>query len=88
MIFVDRATPHSKRTKQYLAQHKDTIRLEYFPVGCPEFNPVEECWRQGKYHILSTYHSTCDALKYNICCSYRNTRFILAIVRYFMRTID
>ncbi|MFB5601181.1 MAG: transposase [Nitrososphaeraceae archaeon] len=89
IIFVDRATPHcSKITKQYLAQHKDTIRLEYFPVGCPEFNAVEECWRQGKYHILSTFHYTFDSLKYNICCYYRNTRFNLDIVKYLMRRID
>ncbi len=25
--------------------------VEYFPVGSPEFNAVEECWRQGKYNI-------------------------------------
>lgn len=89
IIFVDRATPHcSKITKQYLAQHKDTIRLEYFPVGSPEFNAVEECWRQGKYNILSTYYTTFDSLKYNICWYYRNTRFNLDIVKYMMRTID
>jgi transposase len=47
IIFVDRATtPCSKITRQYLAQNKDTIRLEYLPVGSPEFNAVEECWRQ------------------------------------------
>jgi hypothetical protein len=44
IIFVDRARPHcSKITRQYLAQNTDTIRLEYFPVGSPEFNAVEEC---------------------------------------------
>ena len=46
VIFVDRATPHcSKITRKYLDANKDTIRLEYFPVGSPEFNAVEECWR-------------------------------------------
>ena len=56
IIFVDRATSHcSKVTRTYLEQNKDTIRLEYFPVGSPEFNAVEECWRQGKYHLLSIY---------------------------------
>ena len=44
IIFVDRATPHcSKITRQYLGQNTDTIKLEYFPVGSPEFNAVEEC---------------------------------------------
>jgi hypothetical protein len=44
VIFVDRATPHcSKITRKFLDSNKDTIRLEYFPVGSPEFNAVEEC---------------------------------------------
>jgi transposase len=89
VIFVDRATPHcSKITRQYLAQNKDTIRLEYFPVGSPEFNAVEECWRQGKYHILSTYYPIFADLKYNICCYYRTTKFNLDIVKYLMRTVS
>jgi hypothetical protein len=37
VMFVDRATPHcSKVTKAYLDANKDTIRLEYFPIGSPE----------------------------------------------------
>jgi hypothetical protein len=47
IMFVDRATPHcSKITKRFLNSNKDIIRLEHFPVGSPEFNAVEECWRQ------------------------------------------
>ena len=50
ILFVDRATPHcSKITRRFLDENKDTIRVEYLPVGSPEFNAVEECWRQGKY---------------------------------------
>ena len=89
IIFVDRATPHcSKITTRFLDSNKDTIRLEYLPVGSPEFNAVEECWRQGKYHILSTYYPMFADLKYNICCYYRTTRFNLDIVKYLMRTIS
>ena len=88
-MFVDRATPHcSKITGQYLAQNTDTVRLEYFPVGSPEFNAVEECWRQGKYHILSTYYHTFDFLEDTISHYYRTTRFNLDIVKYLMRTIN
>ncbi|HEX5187770.1 MAG TPA: transposase [Nitrososphaeraceae archaeon] len=45
ILFVDRATPHcSKITKRFLAENKNNIRLEYLPVGSPEFNAVvEEC---------------------------------------------
>ena len=89
VIFVDRATPHcSKITKRFLDSNKDTIRLEYCPVGSPEFNAVEECWRQGKYHILSTYYPMFDFLKDTISYYYRTTRFNLDIVKYLMRTID
>jgi DDE superfamily endonuclease len=44
IIFADRAKPHcSKITRKFLYVNKDTIRMEYFPVGSPEFNAVEEC---------------------------------------------
>jgi transposase len=89
IIFVDRATPHcSKITKQFIADNKDTIKLEYFPLGSPEFNAVEECWRQGKYHILSTYYPLFDYLKEVITNYYRTTRFNLNIVKYLMRSTN
>ncbi len=89
VIFVDRATPHcSKITRRFLDANKDTIRVEYFPVGCPEFNAVEECWRQGKYHMLSTYYTMFADLKHNICCYYRTTRFNLDIVKYMLRSMN
>ena len=88
IIFVDRATPHcSKITREFLDANKGTIRLEYFPVGSPEFDAVEECWRQGKYHILSTYYFTFDFLKDTISYYYMTTRFNLDIVKY-LRVID
>ncbi len=89
IVFVDRATPHcSKITRRFLNSNTDNIRLEYLPVGSPEFNAVEECWRQGKYHILSTYYPLFDNLKDTISYYYRTTRFKLDIVMYLMRTID
>jgi transposase len=89
IIFVDRATPHcSKTTRNFLAVNKDTVRLEYFPIGSPEFNAVEECWRQGKYHIFSIYYSLFDILKNTISCYYRTTRFNLDIVKYLMRSAN
>jgi len=89
IVFADRARPHcSKITRKFIAENKDTIRLEYFPVGSPEFNAVEECWRQGKYHILSTYYPLFDVLKNTISCYYRTTRFNLDIVKYMMRSTN
>lgn len=89
IIFVDRATPHcSKITRKFLDTNKDTIRLEYLPVGSPEFNAVEECWRQGKYNILSTCYNTFDFLKETISSYYRTRKFNLNIVQYLTRTTD
>ena len=91
VVFVDRAAPHySKITRKFLDANKNIIRLEeHFPVGFPEFNAVEECWRQeGKYHILSTYYPLFDFLKDTISYYYRTTKFKLDIVKYLMRTID
>ena len=89
IIFVDRATPHcSKTTRKFLAENKDTIGLEYFPVGSPEFNSVEECWRQGKYYILSNYYSNFKNLKYTITRYYRTKRFQLDITKYLLRSTN
>ena len=89
IIFADRARPHcSKITRKFLAENKDTVRIEYFPVGSPEFNAVEECWRQGKYHILSAYYPLFDVLKSTISDYYRTTKFNLDIVKYLMRSTN
>jgi transposase len=89
IVFVDRATPHcSKITGKYLAENKDTIRLEYFPVGSPEFNATEECWRQGKYYILSNYYSNFKNLEYSIPRYYRIKRFQLYITKYLFRSTN
>jgi transposase len=87
IMFVDRATPHcSKFTRQYLDANKDTIRLEYFTVGSPELNAVEECWRQGKYHILSNYYNNFGNLRNTISEYYRTRRFNLDITKYLLRS--
>ena len=43
IVFADRARPHcSKTIRKFLSENKDTIRLQHFPVGCPEFHAVED----------------------------------------------
>lgn len=89
VIFVDRATQHrSKIVKEYLKRNEENIRIEYFPVGSPEFNAVEECWRQGKYNILSNYYSSFTYLKQVISQYYRKTRFNLDIKKYLLRSTN
>jgi transposase len=89
IVFVDRAAQHrSKIVKEYLQRNLETIRIEYFPVGSPEFNAVEECWRQGKYNILSNYHSGLSYLKEMISQYYRTRRFNLDIKKYLFRSTN
>ena len=67
VIFVDRATQHRSRiVKEYLQGNLETIRLEYFPVGLPLLNAVEECWRQGKCNLLPRCCSGFSHLKQTV----------------------
>ena len=41
---MDRASQgKSKTVKKYIRRNEGCIRVEYFPVGLPEFNAVEVC---------------------------------------------
>jgi hypothetical protein len=64
------------------------MKIEYFPVGSPQLNAVEECWRQGKYEILSDYYSSFSQLKQTISQYYRTTRFNLDIKKYLLRSTN
>ena len=87
IMIVDRATQHrSRMVKEYLQRNLETIRMEYFPVGSPELNAVEECWRQGKCNILSNCPSSLSHLKQMISQYYRTRRFNLDIKKYLLRS--
>jgi hypothetical protein len=87
IIFADRATQHrSQVVKEYLQRNLDTIRIEYFPVGLPLLNAVEECWRQGKCNILPRYYSGFSHLTQTISNFYRTRRFNLDIKKYLFRS--
>ncbi len=89
IIFVDRASQHrSKVVQEYMKRNEENVRVEYFPVGSPEFNAVEECWRQGKYTILSNYYSSFTYLKQVISRYYRTIRFNLDIKKYLLRSTN
>jgi transposase len=87
VMFTDRARQHqSNKIKKYLEKNKDSVRIFYLPKGSPEFNAVEECWRQGKYDLLvSKYYPRFDDLKSSIAKYYRTRHFNLDIVRYLLR---
>ena len=87
VMFTDRARQHqSKKVREYLKENKDSIKIFYLPKGSPEFNAVEECWRQGKYDLLvSKYYPGFTDLKSSIAKYYRTRRFNLDIVKYLLR---
>jgi transposase len=90
ILFIDRAPQHyrSIKVKKYLEEHHDAIRIEYFPKGSPEFNAIEECWRQGKHDLLvSRHYPRFTYLNKAIAEYYRTKRFNLDIVRYLLRNI-
>ena len=89
IMIVDRATQHrSRMVKEYLQRNLETIRIEYFPVGLPLLNAVEECWRQGKCNILSRCYSGFSHLKQTISNFYRTRRFNLDIKKYLFRSTN
>ena len=87
IMLADRARQHrSKKVREYLEENKDAVRIVYLPKGSPEFNAVEECWRQGKHDLLvSKYYSRFTDLKSTISKYYRTMRFNLDIVKYLLR---
>jgi len=90
ILFIDRAPEHyrSIKVKKHLEEHHDAIRIEYFPKGSPEFNAIEECWRQGKHDLLvSKYYPRFCYLNKAIAEYYRTKRFNLDIVKYLLRNI-
>jgi transposase len=88
IMFTDRARQHrSKKVQEYLEENKDAIRMVYLPKGSPEFNAVEECWRQGKHDLLvSKYYPKFTDLKSTISRYYRTRRFNLDVIKYLLRT--
>jgi transposase len=80
ILFLDRAAQHyrSIKVRKHLEENKNVIRVEYLPKGSPEFNAVEECWREGKDDLLvSRYYPKFQNLKKTIAEYYRTKRFRL-----------
>jgi transposase len=53
ILILDKAPWHkkSKKVQRYLKNHRRELKIIWFPTGCPEMNPVEECWRQTKKEV-------------------------------------
>ena len=91
ILFLDRAPQHCRsiKVRKYLEKNKDDIRVGWFPKGSPEFNAVEECWRQGKDDLLvSKYYPRFPHLRNVITKYYRTKRFHLNIIKYLLRNVS
>ena len=90
ILFMDRAAQHYQSiiVRKYFEKNKDTLRVEWFPTCSPEFNVVEECWKQGKDDLLvSKYYPTFRNLRKVITKYYRTKRFHLDITKYLLRNV-
>jgi len=88
-LFLDRARQHYRSAKvhRYLQKNRTTLRVRWLPVGCPEFNAVEECWRQMDNDLLvSRYYPSFPNLKAAIAGYLRTRRFNLDVTKYLLTT--
>lgn len=91
ILFIDRARQHHRSTmvKEYMKQSNDILKVIYFPKASPEFNAIEECWRQGKYDLLvSKYYPRFEDFRCVIADYYRTSRFKLDITKYLSRDVS
>ena len=90
ILFLDRAPQHYRSiiVRKHFEENKDILRVEWFPKGSPEFNAVEECWRQGKDDLLvSKHYPKFHNLRNTIAKYYRTKRFHLDITKHLLRNM-
>lgn len=80
-LFLDKANQH-KKTKivtDYLRKNRKTLRVRWIPTASPEFDMMEECWRQGEKDLsaLPVFPTSIDQLKKFLAKYYRTRRFNL-----------
>ena len=76
-LFVDKAKQHydTKIVTNYLRKNRKTLRVRWIPTASPEFNMMEECWREGEKDLstLPTFPTSLIELK-SILAEYYRTR--------------
>lgn len=80
-LFLDRANQH-RRTKivtDYLKANRKTLRVRWLPTASPEFDAMEECWRQGEKDLsaLPVFPTNLRDLRAFLARYYRTRRFHL-----------
>ncbi|MGH2638856.1 MAG: hypothetical protein ACRDF4_06190, partial [Rhabdochlamydiaceae bacterium] len=60
-----------------LAENRRALRVRWIPTASPEFNVMEECWREGEKDLstLPTFPTSLEELKSIFAEYYRTRRF-------------
>jgi len=84
ILIIDRAPWHrAKKVQKYINKHRKELKIIWFPRGCPEMNPVEECWRQAKREINGgRVHESFEVMKKELRHFLRYHEFKQDMVKY------
>lgn len=84
ILIIDGAPWHrAKKVRRYLHKHQREIKIIWFPRGCPEMNPVEECWRQAKREVNGgRVHESFEVMKQELKHFLRYKEFKQDMVKY------
>ena len=85
ILILDKAPWHkkSKKVQRYLKKHRRLLKIIWFPTGCPEMNPVEECWRQSKEEVNGgRVHKSLEVMKKELRYFLKYADFRQSMVEY------
>ena len=86
-LFLDKAAQHYKTraVREYIRRNRHALRVRWIPTGCPEFNVMEECWRQLEKDLLfSRFYPKFSGLKDVISRYLRTKRFNLSMKKFLL----
>jgi len=85
VIVVDQAKYHtSYQMQRFYEQHKEYLRVEYFPSYSPELNPAEQVWRKVKQWLGLTVWTNKDELKEQIISAFESGLTRVPIYEYLL----
>jgi transposase len=85
ILILDSAPWHrkSKKVQAYFKNNRREIKVIWLPRGCPEMNPVEECWRQAKQEVNGgRVHKNFNIMKKELKHFLRYNKFKQDVGRY------
>lgn len=87
-LFMDKAKQHydTNIVTDYLRANRKTLRVRWIPTASPEFNEMEECWRQGEKDLgrLPVFPTSIKDLKQTLAKYYRTRRFHLDMKKFLL----